>query len=90
VLYFADPKEHDKTFMGGGYVIATHSPAGLDARNWSHVPTVNENGGQMQRTRTEDEGPITTPFYVENVRNGVAVVAGGLKYIKINKEMHKG
>jgi hypothetical protein len=62
----------------------THSPAGLGARNWSRVPKVSENGGQKQRTRTEDEGPITAPFYVENGRNGVAVVAGGLKYIKIN------
>jgi hypothetical protein len=37
----------------------------------------------MLRIRTEDEGPITAPFYVENGRNGVWEVPGGLKHKQV-------
>jgi hypothetical protein len=62
-----------------------YSHASPGARNLSRVPKLNGNGGQKPRTRTEDEGPITAPFCVENGRNGVAMVAGGLKHIEIYK-----
>jgi hypothetical protein len=34
----------------------------------------------MLQIRIEDEGPIIAPFYVENGRNGVSGVPGGLKH----------
>jgi hypothetical protein len=34
----------------------------------------------MLQIRTEDEGPIIAPFYVENGRNGVSGEPGGLKH----------
>lgn len=34
----------------------------------------------MLQIRTEDEGPIIAPFYVENGRNDVSGVPGGLKH----------
>jgi hypothetical protein len=36
----------------------------------------------MLQIRTEDEGPIIAPFCVENGRNGVSGVPGGLKHNK--------
>jgi uncharacterized protein YfaP (DUF2135 family) len=63
----------------------SYSHVSLGVRNWSRVPKLSGNGGQMPQTRTEDEGPITAPFCVESGRNGVAEVAGGLKNIKIYK-----
>jgi hypothetical protein len=73
-----------KTFIGEISITTEHSPVGLEAQNWSRVPTANENSGQMQKTRTEDEGPITAPFCVGNGRNGVSVADGALKYKQIN------
>jgi len=37
----------------------------------------------MLQIRTEDVGPIIKPFYVENGRNGVSGVPGGLKHKQI-------
>lgn len=49
------------------------------------MPGADGNVDQTQKIRTEDEGPITAPFYVGNGRNGVVGVVGGLKHININK-----
>ena len=65
----------------------SYSPASQGARNWSRVPKWDENGGQMLQIRTEDEGPIIAPFYVENGRNGVSGVPGGLKHEQKRKQM---